>query len=336
MEDVMGWLDSTLAESQFQWEYWKQQRLPDPDGWGSMFHCLLQSRTSVSGRGLLLTGADSYSKQAAAVQMINLLVAEDYETVFLDGMELSDGGMSQARQKLDQLLDHFYDAGKGACLVLEGLEECVCRRELLRFLGQKLGEYRMYQDQLTPLFLILLDDRQQDIPGMLRSCLRLVRLQLPDREHRMVYLSQQAKSLRHYLSLEVFAQTTEGVSYVQLQDLIDMMEEYVDSLDGQVVSDDDLRAMLSQQLVIVQQDQSMQNLCQSVQQLVEMLPKLIREGSSGRERQPQPQPQPQPVPTPIPGPGPMTDFDKIPPLELSVQLFGQEAVDELRNMAIMN
>lgn len=333
-EEIRSWLDSTLADSRFQWEYWKAQRLPDLDDWGSLFAAFLQDRTSVSGSGILLTGADNHSKQFAAVQMLGHLIAESYEGVFLDGMELGTSGAIQAKQKLNCLLDHFYDAGMGLCLILEGMESCPCRRELLRFLGQKLCEYRMYQDQLTPLFLILLDDQEQDIPGLLRNCLRLCRVQLPNRERRAAYLAQHAKSLRHYLSLEVFAQSTEGASYKQLQDLVVLTEGYVDSRDGQGMSDEELRTLLAGQMPLPAQEDAMQSICQSVQQLIEQLPQLIKNAGGGTGGG-LPGPNSPPVSQPPISDGIPTkaDIENMPPLALAVELFGEQAVEEMRKMS---
>lgn len=334
-EDIQVWLDSAREESQFMLEYWKTRELGDPDEWGSLLASSFQDGGAVTGRGVLLAGGDNHSKQAVALQILGLLKPEAFEGIFLNGADLSDGGFAQARKKLDGLLDHFYDKGMGLCLVLDGLEECACRPEILRFMGQKLCEYTMYSEELTPLFLILMDDREQDIPGLLRDCLQLCRLQLPNKTKRAAYLETHAKSLRNYLSLEIFAKATEGISYVQLQDMISLAEHYVDSRDGRALSDEELKTFVAGQMPDLVSEQPLKTLCKSVQQLVEQLPKIIRNAPVANVVQ-QPQIQAQAAPqaqlSSVPG---REEIEKMPPRQLAVDLFGEDFVSDMQQSVMI-
>lgn len=333
-EDIQVWLDSTRENSQFQLEYWKNRGLDDPDGWGDLLASSFQDGSAVTGRGILLTGGDSHGKHAVALQVLGLLKPEAYEGIFLSGTELGADGFTKAKKRLDSLLDHFYDNGMGLCLILDDMEECDCRREILRFLGQKLCEYSLYREELTPLFLILMDDREKDLSGMLRDCLQLCCLQLPSKARRAAYLEIHGRSLRNYLSLEVFAQVTEGVSYVQLQDLISLAECYVDSLDGRGLSEEELKTFLADRMPESSSEQPIKTLCRSVQQLVEQLPELIKNAPAARAVA-QPvlsQPTQQPQLSSVPG---RDEIEKMPPRQLAIDLFGEEFVSDMQQSVMI-
>jgi len=332
-DDILTWLDSTLTDSQFQWEYLKTLAQEDPDGWGQLFSCSLREADSVSGCGILLTGADSSSKLSAAIPMLKLLDREDYECVFLEGSGLAELGAARAKAALDGLMDRLYDQGRGLCLVLEGAEEIPCRRELMTFLGQKLCKYHMFREELTPLFLILLDDREQTLPALLRSRLQLCRITLPDLDRRMAYLAQHAKGLKKTLSLELFAKETEGVTYTQLQDLILLAGVLVDSQDCVYLPDEDLSAFLATQLPQRQQEDAMADLCRSLRQLTEKLPQLLKHSAVNAPAEMSvfsPTAIP-PKPTGVPT---ETEILQMHPADLAVDLMGEEGLRDLQQAAV--
>lgn len=342
-EDIQSWLDNTVKDSQTRWECARTEALDDPNGWGDIFAAFLKEGDSVSGYGILLSGADSYSKQSAAIQMLRLLDPDAYEGVFLDGMELSSCGARQAKVRLDGLLDRFYDMGKGLCLILEGMEECPCRREMLSFLGQKLCEYWIYREEFTPLFLILIDDQEHAIPNLLRSRLRLYRASLPDQSRRTTYLEKHGRSLRNYLSLDLFARSTEGASYMQLRDMIFAAGYLVDSRDGRALSDEELTAFLAEQMPALALEDITQKLYQSVQQLAEQLPQFLKDDSAHRmdsqngynvaqlEQQTLPQLQVLPDQGNYLG-DKRQQIEQMAPRDLAIELFGEKAVNDIRQM----
>lgn len=332
MDDMHSWLDGLLSDSRIQLEYWKAQELDDFDGWVGILAASLQSGDAINGRGVLLTGADSHSRYAIAAQIAELLEQAEFDGLFLDGMELGCDGTA-ARKKLDALLNHFFEEGRGLCLVLDGMSECPCGREVLRYLGQKLCESRMNPDEGVQLFVVLTE--QLPIPALLRNCLLQMRLQLPNEERRMAYLEQYGKTLRNYLSLAIFAQCTEGVSYVQLQDLIGLAEGYLDSLDGRGMSEKELKEFLAAQMPVQTKDPMLQTLCDSVQELVEHFKKM-------------PASVPVPVqvqttvtsavvnPTPVSNTEGGTSRESIenaPPIEVANDLWGKDIVEEIRKKA---
>lgn len=331
MEDLQSWLDGVLSDSQIQMEYWKSQEQEDLDGLVSILANFLQSSDSISGRGVLLTGADSHSRYSVAAQIAELLEQAEFDGLFLDGMDLDGDDAVSARKKLDALLNHCFDEGRGICLVLEGMGECPCGREVLRHLGQRLCQCRMRPDESVQLFVVLPDE--QPIPALLRNCLLQLRLQLPNEERRLAYLEEYGKTLRNYLSLPVFAQCTEGVSYVQLQDLIGLAEGYLDSLDGRGMSEKELRDFLEAQLPARRKDPMMQTLCDSVQELVEHFKKMPAAAPVQVSVANQ---MPEPVSTLTPDTPKDTSresIEKLPPVEVASDLWGKDIVEEIRNRA---
>ena len=337
-ERIQTWIDGMLASSQLQLQM--AQALPKvhQDDWGKTFAESLKDANFARSGGVLLSGADSYTKRCVAVHLTQILQRQAYELVLLEGADLVDEGIQEAKARIDGLLDHFYDAGMGFCLVLEGMEECAFRREVLSFLGQKLCEYRMYQQDLTPLFLLLLDDREQQIPGLLRSCLRQYRLQLPDRAHRLAYLQNNGFSVRGYVSFEHFARITEGVGYPQLQDLVDWVACRIDSRDGRELTDAELSALLADQLPALSGEDGLQTLSRSVQQLVEQLPELLKSMPAPQVQTVPIMQMPQQTPqTPVNDPQHLAEqrqtIENMAPRELGADLFGKERMEKLVQQA---
>ena len=181
-KEVQSWLEEVREESGIQWEYRKSIMREDPDQYGGILKAFLDEKEYYcTGWGLLLTGTDPYGREATAVKMLKHLEQPEYggyEPVFLDAMELGDDPIG----RLNVLLDAYYDRKTGLCLVLEKLEGAACRWEVLRFLGRQLRAYYLYPEEYTPLFLILMDDLEQEIPDLLRSRLRLCRTNIPDQD----------------------------------------------------------------------------------------------------------------------------------------------------------
>ncbi len=332
-KEIQAWLKGICDVSQFRLEYWKARELDDPDGWGSLLAPSFQDGDSVSGSGILLTGGDSHSKISFAMQVLNLLKPEAYDGVFISGTDLGADGFAQTLKKLNSLFDYFNNKGMGLCLILDDLDEYAYRRNLLQFLGHKLCEYNMYGGELAPLFLLIMDEHEQDIPALLRDCLQLCRLQLPNKAKRSVYLEIHAKSLRNYLSLEVFAQATEGASYVQLLDMITLAENYIDSLDGRGISDDELKAFLADQMPNCTSDNPLNEINKSIQQMIEQL-KNLPVGGGGGPYTPHKPIDPKP---PLTNDNRVTreDIENMPPKQLATELFGEDRVKELLQPAVI-
>lgn len=331
---IQNWLETTLEDSLIQWDYLRDKRLDDTFGWGAIFAASLMDNPDVSGCGLLLTGPEGCGKHNAALHMMKLLSQQGYEMLFLEGTELGALGTGQAVQRLDALLDLFCRENKSLCVCLEGMESCSCRRELLNYWGRTLLNYLMFPEQFRPLFLILIDDGEQDIPALLRDRLRLCRMSLPDQNHRAAFLKRRARSIRNDVSLKVFAQATEGASYGQILDMIGNVQGLLDSREGGV-DDEELRRFLAQQMPAPSPEDASWAIARLVQQLVEQLPRVLQEAA---------------VHTGIPAeisalqankpvanlaPQNQADFvasrrqeiENMPPKQLASELFGEETVN---------
>ena len=230
-ESVNIWMEKTLKRAWSRLRNIGAEPLDDSFGWGAMFSMQVDQARTMSGRGLLLTGPDGCGKHTAAFHMVGLLTDRGYECVFLDGYELCAEGFDCASNRINALLDRSYDNKTGLCIMLENLEQCTCRRELLPLLGDLLYDYGLNTDEVPPLFLILLDSDEKTIPAALRSRLRLCRMALPNQKRRKIFLDNKAQGISRYVSLDKFAEVTEGVTYAQLLDLVWNVQDLLDSKD---------------------------------------------------------------------------------------------------------
>lgn len=292
-EAIQQWLDDVMQSSMGMEFDIRQQKLDDAFGWGEILAMLWSRMKAPQIGGVLLTGPAGCGKHHAMAHMIQQMSTDEIGCVFLDGQELTADGAAVCRQRLCQLLDYYYDEGLGLCIVLENAEDAPGRREMLTFLGRTLADYKRAlldteSSPPTPLFLILIDSGEQDIPSLLRNKLRLVRLNIPGYANRLAFLQNNGKSIRHYVSLERFAKQTKGATYTQLMDMIRNVDDLLECCDGSLQEDEFLE-FLGEQMPETgraekqpEQDPMMM-LAQSVQQIVEMLPKLVAEGGVRRQ-----------------------------------------------------
>lgn len=334
-DSIQTWLDTTLEDSFIRWEYLNSKRLDDTFGWGAIFAASLEDDPEVNGSGLLLTGPDGCGKHTAALHMMKLLELQGYEKVFLEGSEMSSVTAQVSMQRFDALLDRFYNEKKSLCVCLEGLEHCPHRRELLSYWGRALLNYLLYSEQFYPLYLILIDGAEQDIPSMLRDRLRLCRMSLPTPERRAAFLERHARTIRNDISMQVFAEATEGASYGQLLDMIGNVQNLLDSREGSL-DDDALRSFLSQQMPQLSQSAASQTIAQSLQQLLTQLPQLLQGQARSAMPMELPVVQVNPASASL---APMdqanfltnkrTEIENMSPRELAVDLFGEESVSQM-------
>lgn len=273
--DIQSWVDDIQERSKFQWEYRTFRKEEYPEDYNGILETYPKDSSKFRGCGILLTGNDRYGSQAAAIKMLEHLGSVGCEGVFLDGMELSEYGAAQAKDRLNGLLDFFYDENKSLCLILEGMEECLCRWELLKFLGEQLWESLLYKEQRIPLFLILIDNREREIPSLLRNRLRLCRTNIPSQAQRAVYLEKHAKYLGNYLSLEQFAQLTEGADYAQLRDMIALADRLIQSRHDRALTEEELTEFLAEQMPPLSPEKTTQQLYRTVKELADQLPQIL-------------------------------------------------------------
>lgn len=321
-----SWVDEIQGRSMRQWEYWIFRKEDYPEDYDDILETFPSESGKFRGQGVLLTGNDPYSSQAVATKLLERLMAGGCAGIFLDAVELGEGGAPLAIDRLNALLDHCYDAGESLCLILEGTEECPCRRELLRFLGEQLWESLLNEEQL-PLFLILMDNREREIPALLRNRLRLIRTNIPSRARRAAYLEKHGKHLEEYLSLWQFAEVTRTADYAQLRDMIDLTDRLVESRFGRELSDEELEDFLTEQLPTSSREETGE-----ISQAIELLTERLSMMSSGLPAAQTPVPLPVQSPSSAP---PIEDeagyladkwkeTEEMPPNLLCQDVFGEK------------
>ena len=273
--DIQSWVTEITQLSEYQPEYRPYRKDEYPEDYNSILDAFPTEGASFRGCGILLTGNDHFSREAVVVKMLERLESGNCGHVFLDGMELCEDGAATAKARLDGLMDYFYDEGKSLCLILEEMEDCPCRREILKFLGHQLWVSLADEAQL-PLFLILIDNREHEIPGLLRNRLTLCRTNIPNLAQRTAYVEKQAGYLKEYLSFEQFAKLTEGADYAQLRDIIKLAYRMIESLD-RPLTEEEQTELLAGQMPPATPESATQKFYQAVEKLTEQLPEMLRD-----------------------------------------------------------
>ena len=241
------WVEEVLDEGDRITRYLLSQDPDDSFGWGKLLQKMWtpEATSRPSGSGLLLVGPPGCGKHTAVHHLVHALAARNYHFVFLDGEELGElGGKKDACDALTALFDHCYDEQQSLCLVLEQLAELPFSRAVFRFLGTNLMQYYLHwaedirfegpkdhpfwrrsaedeEDEFTPLFLILIEEKEPAIPAFLRNRLQLCRMSLPDALRRRRYLSN--SELGRVRPVDGLVEETEGLTYAQLEDLINSL-----------------------------------------------------------------------------------------------------------------
>ena len=246
------WNDIVLDNGEMLGQYYDAAVPDDTFGWGNLYRKMWFSDYShrPSGTGVLLTGPEGCGKHTAAAHLIRELRNRDYWVGLLPEDDAGgEGPNTPTRDRLNGLLDLCSDEGKGLCLLVEDLDRRSRSRELGQFLGEMLCLYTLRRgadsqtagpkdrvsgrslhsgdDPLAPFFLILIQNKEQSVPSLLRSRLQLCRMSPPDRDHRVLFfVNHPAACLRGESALvtqEELLERTEGLSYAQLEDLVNSL-----------------------------------------------------------------------------------------------------------------
>ena len=260
-ENELAWLKRVRLYSQLISEYLLSQIPDDSFGWGRVLQNMWFPTGSEqpSGTGLLLVGPAGCGKHTALHHMLRLLPLSPrveiegryeapYDAVFLNEDSLADPeeDFAVCQARLNLLLDHYYDRGQGLFLVLEHAARLPFSRKLFRFLEEQLAAYFLNRGERSlapgpkdwpdlsaepaespypPLFLVLLEEEEPELPALLRSRLQLCRMSRPDLLRRTEFLLNHDVQNVH-LDLDELhpgqnlADLTEGLSYAQLQGLL--------------------------------------------------------------------------------------------------------------------
>lgn len=346
-EILQQWLEDTLQSSaNMEYDIF-QQELDDTFGWGELLEMMWYELKKPCAGGVLLTGPDGCGKHTAAAHMVQLAVKKNsFGTVFLDGLDFCGEGFAWLRDRLNGLLDQFYDRNQGLCLVLENLETLPWRRELMTFLGRTLGDYRRGSGNpeasaFPSLFLVLLDRQEEDIPAVLRGKMRLCRMSLPNRTRRERFLKKFGASFQSFVSMDQLAQATEGATYAQLMAIVENVANLVSCREEQL-PEEELQRFLEEQMPLREKDQ-LAVLTEAVRDLLAQLPKLVKgAGVNIDSKRHEPEKQVMPVlENPI---SPLNDGDYLNKRQKEVEnmavkslmldLFGEEGVADFMNVTV--
>lgn len=272
-ETINAWLDGVLKSAAVMEAYIERQELDDSFGWGALLKAMWFSEDGkkLTGFGVLLTGPDGSGKHTAAYHMIQVLLDRKYTHVFLtdEDFNAKTGGAELAKERLQGLLDQFYDQKQALCIVLEQAENFQSIQSALRFLGEALCEYWLCEDY-PPLFVILIASDVPPIPAPLRGRLRLCRMSMPGETRRRAFLENKAEDLRHYVPFNTLLSQTEGMSYAELSDVVSNIRALVDQTDS---------ALSEEQVAAFVQEQKLQPLRvqvpEKVETLIDAFPQLL-------------------------------------------------------------
>ncbi|MCD8086513.1 MAG: hypothetical protein LUF28_09395 [Clostridiales bacterium] len=256
----------------------------DSCGWGALLKNLWWTEEATTRpSGLLLTGPEGCGRHTAAAHMVRFLQEQNFGSIWLSGDDLlEEGNVSEAREKLNALLDDFNEHEKCLCLVIEQLEGRSGRKELLSYLGKLLWDYWLVRKEGADsrLFLILIDSGR-GIPSLLREQLQRCRMTLPDLEHRNCFLESR-EGLAGFVSLDDCAAYTEGFTYAQLMDLARDLQMLITSKNDALVSREQLEQLVEDQREETPAAQSVRRRAALEERLIHLadeLPALLKNAS---------------------------------------------------------
>ena len=233
-----------------------------------------------TGTGVLLVGPAGCGKHTAVRHLLQLLEqlpkerdgdgapADSYLYVSLDWEELEElEGFADCRERLNMLLDDCCDRKQGLFLVLEGTARLPWSRKLYRYLESQLAAFYLYRGQqslfggpkdqpreevyeedenaVPPIFLALIEEEEPALPALLRSRLQLCRMTRPNLLRRKSFLTNRELGNLHMDLSELYpgqtlAELTEGLSYAQLEDLVNSLSALTaDLLDQAALEEED-------------------------------------------------------------------------------------------------
>lgn len=277
--ELQAWLDHRIKLSDPMYDLIED--LDDTFSWGARFDHMWSSQSD-RPCGLLLTGPNGCGKHTAASHMFRIL-NETHSVLLLDGRELCASGYASAVKRLEFVCTHPNCDDHGNpypwCLILEGMESCSCRQEILTILGQLLTASWLKNRNQPSLFVILIDSSEADLPSILRSRLRLCRMALPTARCRSAWLKKNGSEMLQFaVNLDLLVRSTERFTYAQLADAAWNLRDLLSCLpaDTSFLPDEELKAFLLSQRPAMEDGDPMQSLALSAQQFLEQLPELMK------------------------------------------------------------
>lgn len=314
-ESIHKWLQQAVQDGQLTSDYYLSQLPDDSFGWGRILTNMwfAEGETRPSGSGLLLTGPAGCGKHTALHHMIFLLSRRNYQFIFLDGNDLNDA--DESIEKLNALLDQCHENQSGLCLVLEEVAQQPYSPALYKYLGNTLCQYYLSRGEESrlpgpkdhplqqwendslpglyhPFFLVLIEEEEPRLPALLRNRLQTCRMTLPTFKQRLAFIENH--ELGNIQTQEGFLEQTDGLSYGQLEDLINSLRAFTAGAD--IRSEDSLNALVADQKeFLAQQLLPKQSLSAGLQsesamdQMIELFSRLlpVSSGSSQTDTAPE-------------------------------------------------
>ena len=222
------WLERMLDRSEALNRLIETESRDDPAGWGKLCQTMWERSADERPMGLWLVGPEGCGKHDTAYEMTQILLKRSgipFAVFYLTGADLTEdaSGAAEVREHIDTLMMYCHELDDASlCLVLEQMEDCRFRREILDYLATVMC---MTKVDGNPMFLILIEEEPLFIPALLRRQLRLMRLTLPNEAQRRDYLTMHTMDIRNRFDMEEMCAVTEGLSYAQLADLIECIRE---------------------------------------------------------------------------------------------------------------
>lgn len=302
------WLDTVLGNGGMLMDYYMGMSLDDSFGWGRLLDQMWFSDPDArpTGTGVLLTGPSGSGRHTAAAYLIRQLVDRGYTLAVLHTGDLTpeNGGFPELRERLNALLDHCLEEGQALCLLTENLSISPFGWDCAAYLGDMLCYYflrrkpdfaaggprdRTYQgdlvsqeEQFEPLFLICIEDEIKNLPSVFRSRLQVCSMTLPDEEQRLSFLRSHEPRFNHHrpghISGADFVEWTEGLSYADLEDLVQNLNAAADQ-------DGDIQRVLESQLS--RRTSTKESLFARLEDLLKRLPEYLENLPSLLQRWPE-------------------------------------------------
>lgn len=247
-ENISEWIEELQYQSYEKLLYLDCDPPDDVFGWGEIIQTALNYPVGQLRRnpGFLLTGESGCGKHTAADHAVKFLTSPDgwaletnsekpFKAVYIEGenlifLESQNNRVSLVYEYLNGLLD-FYE-GIPLCIIVDHPEKTALSMEFLRQLGRFSCMYSVHDDELAPLVLIVITDKEEIIPNQLRKRLNLCRMTRPSFRQRLNYFMKHSQQtiLGEILSTEngfdSLAEISEEMTYAEIRDLTENLIAY--------------------------------------------------------------------------------------------------------------
>lgn len=223
---LYAWLEQIRENAKVYSTFYCNSRPDGTMGWNELVRELLDSEETRRGNGMLITGPEGCGRHTLLAKVIAVAMEKGYTPVFLTGEDLAEGAPARAEvlERMNAVLDQAVGEEESLCLVLEQMEDLPCLSSLLKLLERRLC--RASNGEEDGFFLVLIQDQPFRIPAVLKGMLQVCRMQYPNRERRRSFFTNHIRTdaLRQSLPMEKLLSQTEGFTYDELSNLVELLE----------------------------------------------------------------------------------------------------------------